>query len=104
MSDTLYWAGWWDEKTEGKFINAYNEDDYLDPFHYQPWYPGEPNGNTVENCAVVRVGKNTWTDEHCTEKEMCGFCELERAPELMIRGERSCPYYRQFLFKALKAL
>lgn len=52
---------------------------------FQPWYLGEPNGDTLENCAIVWTGKDAWNDQNCNE-DFCGFCEFDRAPDLQIRG------------------
>ena len=30
---------------------------------FAPWYFGEPNGNTAENCVVVWVNRRAWNDQ-----------------------------------------
>ena len=52
---------------------------------YQPWKVGEPNGDTLENCAAAWVARGKWNDHVC-EREFCAFCELEEAPEFQLRG------------------
>ena len=79
-----YWAGWWDTPSEGTFSDA-NTGVPLTKDMYQPWYLGEPNGDTLENCVIVWSPKDAWNDDGCN-KEFCGFCELERAPDVQIRG------------------
>ncbi len=80
--DSRFWNGWWDQPQEGTFTNV-NTGEALDGF--QPWYLGEPNGKNMENCGIVWVTKNMWNDQGC-EFKMCGFCELEKAPDIVIRG------------------
>ena len=79
-----YWAGWWDETEEGIFSNA-NTGELLLSDMYQPWYLGEPNGDTLENCASVWSAKGAWNDLSC-DATACGYCEFERAPDLQMRG------------------
>ncbi len=52
---------------------------------YQPWYLGEPNGDTLENCAMVWISRNAWNDVSCNH-QYCSFCEFEKAPDIQIRG------------------
>ena len=79
-----YWAGWWDEPAEGNFSNV-NTGKALSSQLHQPWYSGEPNGDTLENCAMVWPARNAWNDVRCDD-EYCAFCELEAAPDIRIRG------------------
>ena len=48
------WIAWWDDESEGKWVSAINSSILLENNSYQPWAPGEPNGETIENCAVLR--------------------------------------------------
>ncbi len=52
---------------------------------FQPWYMGEPNGKNMENCGITWATRDTWNDQAC-ETKMCGFCELEKAPDVVLRG------------------
>ncbi len=79
-----YWSGWWDQPSEGTFSDATGRTK-LPPGGYHPWYLGEPNGNTEENCGVVWADRGAWNDDSCS-KEACGFCQLERAPVMTLRG------------------
>ena len=48
------WIAWWDDENEGEWVSAVNSSIKLKNMPYQPWAPGEPNGETIENCAVLR--------------------------------------------------
>ena len=48
------WIAWWDDNSEGKWVSAINSSELLENKPFQPWAPGEPNGETIENCAVLR--------------------------------------------------
>ena len=88
MIDALFWSGWWDSPFEGTFTDVNNDDITLeDTLGFLPWYYGEPNGDTLENCAVVWPSRNAWNDIDCAFKT-CSFCELDRAPDLQIRGRK----------------
>ena len=53
------WIAWWDENQEGEWISAINSSKLLDTNNFQSWEPGEPNGETIENCASLkRTGIN----------------------------------------------
>ncbi|CAM6054349.1 unnamed protein product [Sphagnum tenellum] len=80
-----WWSGWWDQPNDGTFSNVNNASDVLKSTDFQPWYYGEPNGDTMENCGVVSIGWNMWNDITC-DVLICGFCDLERAPDIQIRG------------------
>ncbi len=82
-----FWAGWWDKPTEGTFSDV-NTGNPLTETMFQPWYLGEPNGDTLENCAIVWPERNSWNDVEC-DRMFCGFCEFEKAPDLMIRGNHN---------------
>ena len=52
---------------------------------YNPWFVGKPNGHVLENCVDADGSRDSWNDVICIKK-VCGFCELERAPDIQIRG------------------
>ena len=52
---------------------------------YNPWFVGKPNGDVLENCVDVNGDRDSWNDIVC-HRNICGFCELERAPDVQIRG------------------
>ncbi len=78
-----YWAGWHDEAEEGEFMDVHFNK--LTSNKFQPWFVGEPNGETLENCVTVWVNRNAWNDDNC-DYQFCAFCEFERAPHLQLRG------------------
>ena len=81
----VYWNGWSDQASEGTFTDSTGTK-ILDADRYQPWYLGEPNGNTEENCGMVWPGRgNAWNDDSCF-KEACGFCQLDQVPVMTLRG------------------
>ena len=84
------WTGWWDEITEGKWISV----PYSEPLKresFAPWHPGEPNGDTIENCASLHLTKYKdgtvpeWNDIDCNRK-FCVACLIETLPVLILRG------------------
>ena len=54
------WIGWSDDDQEGNWISAFNSSVSLGEEHFQSWRPGEPNGETKENCLALGAnGKYT---------------------------------------------
>ena len=47
------WIGWSDDDQEGNWVSALNSSVSLGEEHFQSWRPGEPNGETNENCAAL---------------------------------------------------
>ena len=82
-----YWNGWWDQPSEGTFLDA-NNAQKLSPTDYQPWFLGEPNGGDQENCGMVWSAQNAWNDKNC-RRILCGFCQLDNAPVFTLRGMMS---------------
>ena len=81
----MFWAGWNDRKDEGKFAHALTGKELKREDGYWPWYPGEPNGGVLENCAVVWVNRDAWNDYMCFEKAF-GYCLIQPRPNLILRG------------------
>lgn len=79
-----YWIGWTDYETEGVFLNA-NNGEVMPRSLYKHFVVGEPNGFDAENCLMAFVYKDTWNDQDCN-REYCSFCELDKAPDIHIRG------------------
>ena len=50
------WIAWWDENDEGNWMSAINSSKHLSRSSFQSWAPGEPNGETLENCAALDKG------------------------------------------------
>ena len=47
------WIGWSDDAKEGTWVSALNSSVSLGEEHFQSWGPGEPNGETKENCVAM---------------------------------------------------
>ena len=63
-----FWSGWWDQPEEGVFSALSDAKDRLAESSFQPWYPGEPNGEGVENCGAVWTQNVAWNDDKCDNK------------------------------------
>ena len=48
------WIAWWDHNQEGEWSSSINSSKLLETNDFQPWEPGEPNGETIENCAALK--------------------------------------------------
>ena len=79
------WTGWWDENFEGNWISI-SHSKPLNIESFDPWQPGEPNGNTIENCAAITTGSvSEWADADCNTK-YCATCLIQKLPVFIIRG------------------
>ncbi len=88
-SDVRFWAGWSEPEKEGEIVSANNASKMLGKEDFQPWFLGEPNGYTEENCLTVmtRSGvKSVWFDTSCDRPE-CFFCSISRMPTIQLRGK-----------------
>ena len=79
-----FWAGWDDEENDGTFADA-NTGEPLTSEMFKPFYPGEPNGGTLENCVMVWALRDAWNDLSC-DRYLTGFCHVHRKPRFKIRG------------------
>ena len=84
LSAAGFWGGWSDAQSEGEFRDI-NTDLPLAIDAFQPWYFGEPNGNTIENCQTVWPYRDAWNDLSCSDPAPF-FCEFEVAPYFQMRG------------------
>ena len=83
------WAGWWDRAQEGNFVDVNSGKMNLSEIGYSPWDDGEPNGDTQENCIVIRtIGK--WNDISCDDTKLCVACNLTKTPSFVMRGLVIC--------------
>ena len=82
-----FWTGWSDEQSEGLFRDV-NTGELLTDSQFGPWFTGKPNGDRRENCVQADGARHAWNDVIC-HRRYCGFCQLEHAPEVQIRG--LCP-------------
>ena len=48
------WISLWDENDEGNWVSAINQSKHFSGSSFQSWAPGEPNGDTLENCAILK--------------------------------------------------
>lgn len=71
-----FWAGWDDIEQEGFFANTHTGEVLQKRNGFWPFYPGEPNGELLENCAMVWTTRNAWNDLICTER-MYTFCHIQ---------------------------
>ena len=78
------WNGWTDETEEGVWADVNENGLFLSDSKFVPWAMGKPNGGRLENCIVVG-GSGLWNDVGCNGG-LCGFCRLNAAPDLQIRG------------------
>lgn len=80
------WGGWSDEPQEGFFSNVNTGVILRKEDGFWPFYPGEPNGELLENCVVVWTAHNAWNDAGCSE-EAYSFCHIPTRPNFQLRGE-----------------
>jgi hypothetical protein len=81
----MIWAGWDDEKEEGSFANINTGEILRESNGFWPFYPGEPNGERMENCAVIWPSRDAWNDFLCAGSNF-GFCQMQVRPRLRLRG------------------
>ena len=82
---TYLWAGFTDNKVEGKFIS---EDGLINISSTNlTWLWGEPNGNTKQNCTAIQGRySNLVFDYHCEEGKAMTTCLIRDIPVFEIRG------------------
>ena len=54
---------------------------------FWPFYAGEPNGGTLENCVVVWLHRSSMNDQLCDSKTPYGFCNMLPRPTFVLRGD-----------------
>jgi hypothetical protein len=81
-----YWSGWSDAVQESNYTSIYTGEPI--PADFRPFAAGEPNGGKIENCIVVKRGKNSWNwnDLPCSEPSYT-FCHMKARPRFILRGE-----------------
>ena len=84
----MFWGGWDDEATNGQFVNANTGEMLRKEDGYWPFFPGEPNGGSLESCVVVWPARNAWNDFNCGIG-VYGFCHMEPRPRFVLRGRKT---------------
>ena len=83
------WTGFSDEEAEGSFVDVNDGGNSS----MMPFSPGQPNGDTEENCLYAKsVGNEIyWYDSMCW-LERGSFCTFDQNPRVQIRGSegRKC--------------
>ena len=75
-----FWVPIHDKQNEGQWRDFYNNQ-VLNIT--TPWFTGEPNGGSGQNCAASLNG--AWYDEPCELKHAC-LCERQRSYHMRLRG------------------
>ena len=50
------------------------------------WFPGQPNGEDLENCLQFKVKSGQFIDSVCSGKEECFVCSWKTEPTFFLRG------------------
>ena len=80
------WTGFTDEKVEGQYIDVNKEENLETLFDTSPMAPGEPNGDSEENCLFVCENRPFWYDVRCSSP-LTSFCSIDKNPLIQIRGD-----------------
>ena len=80
------WSGWFDEPSEGSFVNMESNEIEFDPtkFSDQIWADAEPNGDEYENCLVMNNRK--MLEDLACDQLRCSVCKLGSTPVFTLRG------------------
>ncbi|XP_068246671.1 uncharacterized protein [Palaemon carinicauda] len=81
----LSWLGITDEIKEGEWMLRSNDTRIT----YFNWGKGQPNGKTIENCAVMKgnTHKGQWADQQCRKSfKVCVMCFLRLPVFIRFRG------------------
>ncbi|XP_071521221.1 uncharacterized protein [Panulirus ornatus] len=81
----LMWLGITDEDTEGSWRYFNNQE----PVQYLNWAQGQPNGQRIENCAVIKgeTFQGRWVDQSCRKSfKVCTLCRVPMPVFLRFRG------------------
>ncbi|XP_042220632.1 uncharacterized protein LOC121865361 [Homarus americanus] len=81
----LMWLGITDQHSEGNWHYLRSNTDVS----YVNWAPGQPNGGTSENCAVMKgeTFEGQWTDQSCRKSfKVCTMCSIRIPVFLRFRG------------------
>ena len=93
-SNSTAWTGWTDEIEENEW--AANQDSnpiYLKNQSFNPWLKGQPNGESMQNCASLYLDSKTWNDYYCSNsKENCAICNKPLSIRFTLRGKLFLAY------------
>ena len=78
------WIAWWNVPQEGKMVSPFDSQRVLTQDSYQMWDAGEPKGETIENCVVLRK-TGRWNDLDCG-RSTCAICDMQETPVFEARG------------------
>ena len=81
------WLAWNDKRIEGNFESLVKDKTvYLqESRYYNRWLPGEPNGESIENCVKVS-SQGLLVDGQCEDDKLCVLCYLPSIPNFQMRG------------------
>ena len=74
-----YWIGIHDQINQGNFV--YDSDN--EPIVYKNWSPGEPNGESREDCTALLKNGGKWLDVPCTW-EIPFVCESGKSTSFVL--------------------
>ncbi|XP_068203826.1 uncharacterized protein [Palaemon carinicauda] len=77
----LMYLGVTDNAKEGEWLRVSDGQ----PMAYSNWFVGEPNGDTKDNCVVLRRNDDHWGDIVC-DYELCFACGRTHEDYLQLRG------------------
>ncbi|XP_064085229.1 mannose-binding protein A-like [Macrobrachium nipponense] len=77
----LMYLGATDKVKEGQWLKVADGK----PIEYSNWFVGEPNGDTKDNCLVLRRNDDHWADIVC-DYELCFSCGTTNKDFLQLRG------------------
>ena len=84
------WTGFTDRDDEGNFVDINEGRDLSNMLHFQPFFLGQPNGHTSENCASADSTlpyTKSWYDTRC-DRSLLSFCKISQNIQVQIRGKR----------------
>ena len=74
-----YWIGIHDQINQGNFV--YDSDN--EPIVYENWSPGEPNGESREDCTALLKNGGKWLDMSCNW-ELPFVCESGKSTSFVL--------------------
>ena len=83
------WLAWNDQRQEGNYETLINNEmvQLQGSEYYGNWLPGQPNGETVENCVKVS-DDGLFLDGNCENNKLCVLCYVPSIPNFQMRGKK----------------